>query len=407
MTAIIPILKSLFPPSCHERVFLVGGTLRDMLIGRKSQDLDLVTSLSTDELCALGFRQVEPTSGATIYFKHHREFGKIEASRIDSRYDLEADLRRRDFTVNAMALDLSGRVIDPLGGADDVKMRVLRACNAKTFTDDPLRIFRAFRFEADGWRMAAGTATLIRAGEWSAAFAAMPAERFSAEMLKALPLGAPERFFQLMLEFRAGAEFLPEIFRMPQVPAGPPQHHPEGDLLTHSIQVLQRVATESNEPLPRFCALFHDLGKLATNPALYPTHHGHDNTGFAMAVEFCNRLRLPATYRTALAWVSSLHGKANKWYELRDSSKLKMAEQAFKGGIVHILPLIAAADKAGGLPMTGWEDVVRIAAMSARELGIDQESLEAMPVTHRATFILQKRIEMLKTVSAACPEKGR
>ncbi|MHB8120600.1 MAG: HD domain-containing protein [Desulfuromonadaceae bacterium] len=399
MTAIIPILKSLFPPSCHERIFLVGGTLRDMLSGREGQDIDLVTSLSADELTRLGFRHVEATSGSAIYFRYHPEFGKIEATRIDSRHDLEADLHRRDFTVNAMAMDLSGRVIDPLGGADDVRGRVLRACSGNAFTDDALRIFRAFRFETDGWRMAAGTASLIRAREWSAAFAAMPVERFSAEMLKALPLKAPERFFQLMLEFRVGAEFLPEIFRMPQVPAGPLQHHPEGDLLVHSIQVLQRVAAETNEPLPRFCALFHDLGKLATDPALYPTHHGHDNTGFAMAVEFCNRLRLPATYRTALAWVSSLHGKANKWHELRDSSKLKMAEQAFRGGIVHILPLIAAADKAGGLPMTGWEDVVRIAVMSARELGIDQESLEAMPVKNRAAFILQKRVEMLKKQS--------
>jgi len=226
--------------------------------------------------------------------------------------------------------------------------------------------------------------------------AAMPTERFSAEMLKALPLKTPERFFQLMIEFGVGAEFLPEIFRMALIPAGPLQHHPEGDLLTHSIQVLQRTAANSLDPLARFCALFHDLGKLATDPALYPKHHGHDNAGFSIAVEFCNRLRLSTEHRKALAWVSSLHGKANKWHELRDSSKLKMAEQAFKAGIVEILPLIAAADKACGLPMSGWEDVVRIAAMSTRELGIAQESLESMAVKNRAAFILQKRVEMLK-----------
>lgn len=403
MTAIIHTLKSLFPPSRHDRVYLVGGTVRDMLLGRESQDIDLLAALCGDELCALGFRLVEPTSGATIYFKHHPAFGKIEVTRIDSRDALKEDLLQRDFSVNAMAMDLSGRVIDPSGGADDLEGRVLRVCSANSFADDPLRIFRAFRFEADGWRMAAETAALIRAGEWSAAFAAMPTERFSAEMLKALPLKTPERFFQLLLEFRVGAEFLPEIFRMPQVPAGPIQHHPEGDLFTHSIQVLQRVAAETNEPLSRFCALFHDLGKLATDPALYPKHHGHDDTGFEMTVEFCNRLRLPATYRKALAWVSSLHGKANKWHELRDSSKLKMAEQAFKVGIVEILPLIAAADKAGGLPMTGWEDVVRVAAMSTQELGIDQERLEAIPVKNRSAFILQKRGEMLKESTLTLP----
>jgi hypothetical protein len=113
-------------------------------------------------------------------------------------------------------------------------------------------------------------------------------------------------------------------------------------------------------------------------------------------VEFCNRLRLSALQRTALAWISSLHGKANMWETLRDSTKLTMAEQALKAGIVGILPLVAAADKAGGLPMAGWDDAVRVAGMSTRELEIDQEKLEAMPVKNRASFILQKRVEVLR-----------
>jgi tRNA nucleotidyltransferase (CCA-adding enzyme) len=114
-----------------------------------------------------------------------------------------------------------------------------------------------------------------------------------------------------------------------------------------------------------------------------------------MAVPFCNRLRLSAAHRTALAWTSSLHGKANKWDELRNSSKIKMAEQAIKGGIVRILPLVAAADKAGCVPMAGWDEAVRVAGMSTRELEIDQEQLEAMPIKSRAAFILQKRVGIL------------
>lgn len=396
MTAILPFLKNLFPPSCHDRVLLVGGTVRDMLLGREGADIDLVTALSHHELRSLGFRTVEATSGTTIYFKHHPEFGTIEATRIGSMADLESDLLRRDFTINAMAMDLNGARFDPLGGEDDLKSGVLRACSENSFRGDPLRIFRAFRFEADGWRMTPETAELIRMQAWSDAFGAMPTERFSAEMLKALARKAPERFFQLMTEFNVGAGILPEIFGMTQVPAGPLQHHPEGDLLTHSIQVLQRVAALTAEPLPRFCALFHDLGKLATDPALYPKHHGHDHAGFEMAVEFCNRLRLPSTYRKALAWISSLHGKANTWGGLRDSSKLKMAEQAIKGGIFDILPLIAAADKPGGEPMTGWEDVARVARMSTREMGVDQGKLEVMSIRNRPSFILQKRVDLLR-----------
>lgn len=396
MTDILSFLKSLFPHSCHGQVLLVGGTVRDLLMERESQDIDLVSSLSVAGLTALGFRVVEPTSGATIYFKHHPEFGKIEITRIATIDDLEEDLLRRDFTINAMAMDLSGRHSDPLGGEDDLKGGVLRACSLHTFTADPPRLFRAFRFEADGWRMTAESEQLIRSQDWSEAFSAMPVERFSAEMIKALVRKTPERFFEQMINFAVGAEFLPEIFRMPHIPAGPLQHHPEGDLLAHSTQVLQRVAATSDDPLARFCAFFHDIGKLATDPSLYSTHHGHDTTGFSMAVDFCNRLCLPVAYRKALAWTSSLHGKANKWDELRDSSKIKIAEQAIKGGIARILPLVSAADKAGQEPMAGWDDAVRIAGMNTRELGVNQERLEAMPVKNRASFVLQKRVDLLR-----------
>lgn len=402
MTALLSFLKSLFPPGAHDRVLLVGGTVRDMLTGREGTDIDLVAALADGELRTLGFRLVEPASSATIYFSHHPEFGTIEVIRINSMADLKKDLLRRDFTINAIALDLSGRPADPLGGAADVTAGVLRACSPLTFSADPLRIFRAFRFEADGWRMTPDTAALIRQEEWSGPLAAIPVERFSAEMLKALARQRPERFFQKMIEFNVGSEFLPELFRMPQVPAGPVQHHPEGDLFTHSLQVLQRVAATTSDPLSRFCALFHDLGKLTTDPALYPKHHGHDHAGFGMAVEFCNRLRLSAVHRTALAWICSLHGKANMWETLRDTTKLTMAERALKAGIVEILPRVAAADKPGGLPLAGWHETVRVAGMSTRELGIDQEKLEAMPPGNRAAFIQQKQVEVLRAGRSHC-----
>jgi tRNA nucleotidyltransferase (CCA-adding enzyme) len=401
VTSAIPFLKSLFPASSHDRIFLVGGTVRDMLLERESQDIDLVAAISDAELCALGFRFVEATSGAAIYFRHDPEFGKIEVTRIDSPEDLKADLLRRDFTFNAMALEMGGALIDPLGGQDDVIKGQLRSCSADTFRADPLRLFRAFRFAADGWIMAQETAELIREQEWSVACSSIPVERFSGELLKVLAQKAPERFFQAMIDFAVGGEFLPELFRMQLIPAGPVEHHPEGDLLTHSIQVLQRVAAVSQDPLARFCAFFHDIGKLATAPALYPKHHGHDNAGFSMAVEFCNRLCLSATHRKALAWTSALHGKANLWERLRDATKITLAEQAIKGGIVEILPLVAAADKSGGLPIPGWEDTVRVAGMNTRELGIDPERLEVVAPVNRPSYVLHKRVETLRELRAA------
>jgi len=240
------------------------------------------------------------------------------------------------------------------------------------------------------------TELLIQQHDWTDAFCAMPVERFSNEMLKALAGKTPERFFENMIEFSVSKEFLPELFKMPQIPAGPLEHHPEGDLFTHSVQVLQRVAATTGDPLARFCAFFHDLGKLATDPALYPKHHGHDNAGFEMAADFCNRLCLPATYRKALVWISSLHGKANKWGELRDSTKVRMAEQAIKAGIVQILPMVSAADKPGNQPIAGWEYAVHVAAMNTRELGIDREKLDTMPIVNRPSYIMQKRVDVLR-----------
>jgi tRNA nucleotidyltransferase (CCA-adding enzyme) len=392
------MLTDIFPLSCHNRVVLAGGIVRDILTGKESHDIDLIAALSHDELLELGFRLVEASSSAAIYFKYHHTFGKIEVTRINSMAELEQDLLRRDFTINAMAMTLTGEQIDPLGGEADVLAGLLNACSKESFTGDPLRIFRAFRFEAGDWRISSDTAALIREQSWSTQFSSMPVERFSNEMMKAMGKRRPELFFERMIEFSVGIEFLPELFRMPHIPAGPLEHHPEGDLLTHSVQVLQRVAARTDDPLTRFCAFFHDLGKLATNPALYPKHHGHDESGFKMADYFCNRLCLPANYRKALAYISRLHGKANKWDELRDSTKIRMAEQAIKAGVVEILPLISAADKSGNQPIAGWEDAVRVAALSTRELGIDQEKLEAMPIANRPSHILQRRIELLITV---------
>jgi tRNA nucleotidyltransferase (CCA-adding enzyme) len=375
---------------------LVGGSVRDMQLGREGKDIDLIAVLSAEELRALGFRLVETVSATPIYFKHLPESGTIEVTRLDSMDGLEADLHRRDFTINALAMTVSGEQIDPLGGAADVTGGVLRACSNQIFTADPARVFRAFRFAADGWQIAPETAAMIRRQEWPMLLSALPVERFSGEMLKALGRKTPEIFFEKMIEFQVGSEILPELFPMPNIPAGPIQHHPEGDLFTHSVQVLQRVAAHSSDPLARFCAFFHDIGKLSTPPALYPKHHGHDSTGFGRAVELCSRLCLPVSHRKALAWISSLHGKANLWDQLRDATKLTIAEQATKAGIVDILPLVAAADKAGGLPMDGWEETVRIAGLNTRELGIDTERLEAMPTASRSPYILQKRVELLR-----------
>jgi tRNA nucleotidyltransferase (CCA-adding enzyme) len=389
----ITTLKNLFPQVCHARIFLVGGSVRDSLLGREHKDIDLAAALTEAELVSCGFRLVAGRSTKPIWFRSDAAFGIIELTPLPDSTALHADLAGRDFSINALAMDLAGILIDPLNGRGDLEQGLLRPCSPRTFSDDPLRIFRAFRFESGGWRMTKDTEALLRERDWSDSFAQIPVERFSREMIKALSSRKPDWFFQRMVEFGIGDGYLPELFRMSLIPAGPLKHHPEGGLLTHSLQVLQRVALYSADPLARFCAFFHDIGKLATDPSCYPKHHGHDQAGFNMARNLCDQLRLPAAYRSALSWISRLHGKYTLWEQLRDSTKIRVAGQAVNAGVVEILPLVAAADKAAGTEISTWAEAVRIVRMTTAELGIGPEQMATMPPERRADYILQKRVE--------------
>jgi len=398
VNATIALLKELFPPSSHGRILLVGGSVRDHLLGREGTDIDLAACLDEAEPVACGFRRVAPRSTTPIWFRHVQGFGPVELTLLDNLGDaLAQDLARRDFTVNAMAMTLDGVIIDPCGGRRDLEERRLAPCVPCSFRDDPLRIFRAFRFETDGWRMTPECEALVREQDWQEPLSRVPVERYAREMLKALGGEKPEYFFARMLQFGVGRGYVPELFAMPAIPAGPPQHHPEGDLFSHATQVLQRVAEFTGAPLARFCAFFHDIGKLATDPALYPRHHGHDEAGFDMAQSLCERLRLPSRYGAALAWTSRLHGMLNRWDELRDSTRLRMAQQAMKAGIGDILLQVSQGDKPAGSVSKGeWDRAVLIAAMTTEDMGIDHARLAGIAPEKRPDFILQKRIEVLR-----------
>jgi tRNA nucleotidyltransferase (CCA-adding enzyme) len=391
--------RGLFPPELHDRLWLVGGTVRDLLLGETPADLDLLAAVPADDLLPLGFRPVAPRSAAPILFSFHRQWGKIEVSLIGpGPAAVVADLGQRDFTANAMALSLAGDLIDPLAGQAALGERLLVPCSARTFVADPLRIFRAFRFAAHGWQLSPAAAALIRERGWEDSLAGIPAERFSNEMLKALAGPEPAVFFRLMVQYGVGCTLVPELFRLATVPAGPSEYHPEGDLLTHSLQVLERVAMAGGDATARFCALLHDLGKLATPAALYPRHLGHEAAGPPLIRALCDRLRLPAALRTAAMAVSRLHQAANHWPELRPRTRLGLASDALKGRVAGFLPLVVAADKGGAL-MAGWDDICRIAALSATDLGVDQAVLAAVPPARREALLQQRRIAMVKRVA--------
>ncbi len=405
--SVINQVKDIFPESCWPDVWLVGGAVRDILLNQPVQDIDLVAAIPPVQLETAGFRPISPASSSPIWFKYVPEIGKIEITVIDAPSHLKQDLRRRDFTINALAMDLNGRVVDPLQGQSDLASRQLRVCSELSLQDDPIRIFRAFRFAADGWNLHSETIQQLGSQLWEDALSTIAVERFSRELQKALARTQPEQFFGLMLQHNLGSSYLPELFRMSEVPAGPLQYHPEGDLFTHSLQVMQRVAAKSTDPLARFCGFFHDLGKLETDPSLYPKHHGHDEAGFKPAQLLCERLRLPTAWQKALAWTCRLHTKANNWEELRTTTKSRMAEQSAKAGIAEILPLVSSADKPDGSGMDGWETVLQVTAMTTAEMGIDLDAFQQMPVEHRAGYLLQRRVELLKIVMTPYPKSGK
>lgn len=388
--------QRIFPRNCHDCILLVGGTVRDYLLQRPGQDYDLIAAVPAELLKSCGFHLVTGKTTTPVWFQYADSLGKVEVVQLDDVKLLEDDLRRRDFTINAMAVSLAGQLFDPLQGAKDLKAGLLRACSERTFQDDPLRIFRALRFEADGWRMTSETEALICQHDWSDEIALLPVERFSREMIKALSGREPDRFFERMLAFKIGRQWLPELFRMPDIPAGPLEHHPEGDLMTHCTQVLQRAAKASGDPLTRFCAFFHDIGKLLTDPACYPRHYGHDEAGFKPALEVCKRLCLPASWGKALAFTSRLHTHLNRWDELRHATRLRIADQARKAGISEMLPVVSAADKPGNSTPAQWRQALDVAAMNTAQLGLDADRLTAMPIAQRAGFVLQKKVELLK-----------
>ena len=383
-------------PGTADRVWLVGGAVRNLLLDREVRDIDLLVALPPERLVAAGFRPVRAKTTPDIWFRHLPGFGSLEATLLAGPAGLADDLRRRDFTINAVALSLAGELVDPLAGIVDLAARRLAAASEGVFAADPLRLLRALRFMADGFVPDQRTVGLLRGQTLDAGLAGIPAERSGRELLRALATPAPAEFFRGLVDHGIGRSWLPELFRMGEVPAGPVEHHPEGDLLIHSLQVLEQVAAAVPDPMARFCALFHDLGKLATPVAAYPKHHGHEEAGAGLADRFCRRLALPAAYGRALAAVCRLHGSVNRFAELRPATRLRLVEQAGRAGVDGFLLVIAAADKPGPELQAEWQRLAAIVRLTAGELGVAPERLAAVPPAQRGDLLLQKRVELLQ-----------
>ncbi|MEC9339874.1 MAG: multifunctional CCA addition/repair protein [Pseudomonadota bacterium] len=323
------------------QVYLVGGAVRDELLGLAVRERDyVVVGSSPGDMTAAGFQQVGADFPVFLHPETGEEYALARTERkkgpgyhgFETRFSpdvtLEQDLERRDLTINAMARSVDGALIDPFDGQGDLQRRLLRHVS-DAFVEDPVRILRVARFAARfhdlGFRVAADTMALMRRMVANGEVDALVAERVWQEMNRALTGPTPQVFFVTLRECGALARLLPELDRLFGVPQ-PPRHHPEVDTGLHTLMVLERAAALSADPVVRFAALTHDLGKGTTPPERHPKHHGHETRSVALAEAICARFKVPRRYRDLARLVARHHGDCHRALELRPATVLKLLE---------------------------------------------------------------------------------
>lgn len=322
-------------------VYLVGGAVRDELLGRPVRERDWVVVGATPQAMRdAGYRQVGRDFPVFLHPQTGEEYALARTERKTGRgyrgfelhfspdVTLEEDLRRRDLTINAIARAPDGTLIDPCGGLRDLEARALRHAS-DAFDEDPVRILRVARFLARfrplGFTVAVETLARMRAMVTSGEVDALVPERVWQEMSRALGEPAPEAWLRLLHECGALARFLPELDVLYGVPQ-PEKWHPEIDTGLHMELVLQAVADLTPEPRIRFAALMHDLGKGRTPRSQWPAHRGHEQRGVTLVREVAARLRVPADYRELAELASRWHGLAHRALELRPRTVLELLE---------------------------------------------------------------------------------
>lgn len=322
-------------------IFEVGGAVRDALLGHAVGERDWVVVGGTpQELLKQGFRQVGKDFPVFLHPQTVEEYALARtekkvapgyhgfAAHASPDVTLEEDLKRRDLTVNAMARDASGNIIDPYGGQRDLADRVLRHVSA-AFVEDPLRVLRVARFHARfaalGFTVAEETLELMREISESGELATLRPERTWQETEKALATQSPAQFFSTLRDCGALQRVYPEIEALFGVPQ-PPRWHPEIDTGVHTLMVLGVAAQLSGDIAVRFAALTHDLGKARTPREILPKHRGHEERSVEVIGELCARLPVPRRFRELAEAVARYHGVIHRADELRASTVLKIIE---------------------------------------------------------------------------------
>lgn len=324
------------------KIYRVGGAVRDKLLGYPSSENDwVVVGASPAQLEALGYTPVGKDFPVFLHPHTKEEYALARTERKTGRgyggftfycgeeVTLEEDLQRRDLSINAMAEDDQGNIIDPYGGQADLAARLLRHVSP-AFVEDPVRVLRIARFAARyhrlGFRVADETLALMRTMVDNGEVDHLVKERIWKETERAMTEAAPQVFVQVLRDCGALARLMPELDRLFGVPQRP-EHHPEVDSGIHALMSLETAARLSPTSLVRFATLIHDLGKGLTPEEEWPRHIGHETRSLPLVEALCERLGAPRDYRELALRVAEFHTHAHRALELKPSTLLKLLKQ--------------------------------------------------------------------------------
>ncbi|MGC3983024.1 MAG: multifunctional CCA addition/repair protein [Steroidobacteraceae bacterium] len=325
------------------KTYLVGGAVRDALLNLPVKERDwVVVGATPDDLLQQGYQAVGRDFPVFLHPYTKEEYALARTERktgagyhgFDTRFSpdvtLEQDLLRRDLTINAIAQEPdNGALIDPYGGQADLAARVLRHVSP-AFAEDPLRVLRAARFAARfahlGFNLADETLQLMRELSSGDELRTLTPERVWRETQLALSTASPHIYVSVLRECGALKVILPEVDALFGVPQ-PERWHPEIDTGIHTLMVLQQAARLTPDPVTRFAALMHDLGKGTTPKDILPRHIGHEARGVGLVETVCQRWRVPNEYRDLAVICAAQHGKLHGIFEMRADTLLKFLEQ--------------------------------------------------------------------------------
>ncbi|WP_279049007.1 multifunctional CCA addition/repair protein [Cedecea davisae] len=352
------------------KIYLVGGAVRDGLLKLPVKDKDwVVVGATPQQMLDAGYQQVGKDFPVFLHPQSREEYALARTERKSGQgytgftcyaapdVTLEQDLLRRDLTINAIAQDGTGELIDPYNGRSDIERRLLRHVSP-AFNEDPLRVLRVARFAARyahmNFLIAPETLALMREMADNGELAHLTAERIWKETENALSSRNPQVYFSVLRECGALKVLFPEIDALYGVPA-PAKWHPEIDTGIHTLMTLSMAAQLSPEIDVRFATLCHDLGKGLTPKEKWPSHHGHGPAGVKLVEQLCARLRVPNEIRDLAKLVAEFHDLIHTFPILQPKTVVKLFDAIDAWRKPQRVEQIALTSEADARGRTGFE----------------------------------------------------